>query len=325
MLQQTQVATVVPYFDRWMNAAPDIDSLAGLSPTHLHRLWEGLGYYTRARNLQKAAAQIITEHNGRFPEQYEAILQLSGIGRYTAGAVSSIAFNQRQPIVDGNVIRVLSRLHGIEGDPKDRNVVEKFWNVAGLLVAAADRMRSKTRPSNRSLKFSGNCSMLNQSLMELGATICTPKNPSCKNCPLRRNCFARTQNRISEFPRLPTRAKPTPRRFIALIISNRKKFQVRQRAEDVVNAHLWELPNVEVGMDALNGLETALAQLGLNGAEAKHVATVKHSITRYRMQTECYRVLGDQRTPPGIGQLMTVTQLKKLPFASAHRKLIDLI
>ena len=325
MLQQTQVTTVIPYFERWMSSAPDVATLVKLSNTQLHKLWEGLGYYTRARNLQKAAAQIVNEHHGEFPSTVDSLRALSGIGRYTAGAISSIAFNQPQPIVDGNVIRVLSRLHGIEGNPKDKEVIERFWDSARSLVEAASRLQSTTPAANKQLNFAGNCSMLNQSLMELGATICTPKNPQCGRCPLRRRCYANKQDCIESFPRLPARIKPTPRRFIAFLIGNRDCFYVRQRPDGIVNAQLWEFPNVELNFNTPHSIETALAQLRLKGVETEHVTTIKHSITRYRMHTECYRVLGDQQLPNTTGQLMSRSQISKLPFTSAHRRLIAFI
>src|ERR1700756_3207599 len=130
MLQQTQVKTVIPYWERWMRALPSIADLAAASSETLHKLWEGLGYYTRVRNLQKAAQVIMAEFNGRFPTDHEAILSLPGIGRYTAGAIASIAFNQPQPILDGNVIRVLTRIFGIAENPRAQVTTERLWTLA---------------------------------------------------------------------------------------------------------------------------------------------------------------------------------------------------
>jgi len=137
MLQQTQVKTVIPYWERWMRALPTIQSTAKAPPAKLHKLWEGLGYYTRVRNLQKAAQEIVARHDGKFPENFDAILALSGIGRYTAGAISSIAFNQPTPILDGNVIRVLTRLFGIAASPREKQTNAQLWQLAGDLVNIA--------------------------------------------------------------------------------------------------------------------------------------------------------------------------------------------
>ena len=139
MLQQTQVKTVMPYWERWMRQLPTIKSLARAKPAKIHKLWEGLGYYTRVRNMQKAAQQIIAEHDGQFPQTFDAILALSGIGPYTAGAIASIAFNQPTPILDGNVIRVLTRLHGISKDPREKKTNALLWNFAEELVQHATR------------------------------------------------------------------------------------------------------------------------------------------------------------------------------------------
>ena len=134
MLQQTQVKTVVPYWNRWMRTLPDIASLAGVNEGKLHKLWEGLGYYARARNLQKAARLIIQRHDGRFPEQFQAVLELPGIGRYTAGAICSIAFDQPRPILDGNVIRVLARLFGVAGNVREPATNRRLWDLSARLV-----------------------------------------------------------------------------------------------------------------------------------------------------------------------------------------------
>src|SRR5206468_2256457 len=142
------------------------------------KLWEGLGYYTRVRNLQCAAQQIVARHRGKFPEDFDAVLALSGIGRYTAGAICSIAFNQPKPILDGNVIRVLTRIFGIATDPREKKTNARLWRITEELVHGASRLTHHASP----------CSRLNQSLMELGALICTPRSPRCELCPVNRLC-----------------------------------------------------------------------------------------------------------------------------------------
>ncbi|MCX6894473.1 MAG: A/G-specific adenine glycosylase [Verrucomicrobia bacterium] len=193
MLQQTQVKTVIPYWERWLRELPDIAALAAAPPEKIHKLWEGLGYYTRVRNMQKAAQQIVADHAGQFPRDFDAILALPGVGRYTAGAICSIAFNQPTPILDGNVIRVLTRVFGIASDPREKQTNAHLWQLAEELVVIAARRPCASRLTPRASHF-------NQSMMELGALICTPRNPQCEICPVKKLCVAHRENRIAELP-----------------------------------------------------------------------------------------------------------------------------
>ncbi len=303
MLQQTQVKTVIPYWERWMAELPTVMSLAAAKPERIHKLWEGLGYYTRVRNMQKAAQEIVAKRGGKFPEDYEEVLALPGIGRYTAGAICSIAFNQPTAILDGNVIRVLTRLEGIGGDPRAKETNAQLWSRAQGLVEAAARLGKKHKRA---------CSHLNQSLMELGALICTPKQPRCEVCPVVRFCVAYREGRVNELPALARRAEVTQRRFVAFVAQKGTQFLVRQRPAGIVNAHLWEFPNVELnnGDDAPDG-------------PVFH--TVKHSITRYRITLEAFRVEPQQATSAAgeEGRWLTAKQLEKLPFTSAHKKILQ--
>src|SRR5271169_946329 len=183
MLQQTQVKTVIPFWNRWMRELPTIEVAAKAPSAKIHKLWEGLGYYTRVRNLQKAAQLIVERHDGVFPRTFAEVLELPGIGRYTAGAICSIAFNQPTPLLDGNVIRVLTRIFGIAENPKEKETNARLWQLAEELVSIAGGARlrraqikshgsTESRPTEEQ-----NCSHLNQSLMELGALVCTPRNP----------------------------------------------------------------------------------------------------------------------------------------------------
>ena len=312
MLQQTQVKTVIPYWERWMRALPDIADLAAATPETIHKLWEGLGYYTRVRNLQKAAQQIMAEYGGRFPRDHAAILNLPGIGRYTAGAISSIAFNEPQPILDGNVVRVLTRLFGIAENAREKAAQKKLWGLAGDLVLRAE-----------GLGVEQGCSRLNQSLMELGATVCTPKQPKCPLCPVRRQCDAHRAGRVDSLPNLGPRTAATARRFMAFVIESRGRFLTRQRPAGVVNAHLWEFPNAEVFNDGAPG-KIAEAELGFATGGLEPFCTVKHSITRYRITLEVYR--GKVKGPSGksaAGQWLGTGKLNELAFASAHRKVVE--
>jgi len=313
MLQQTQVRTVIPYWERWMLELPTLQSLARARPERVLKLWEGLGYYTRARNLQRAAAAIVTEHSGRFPKVFEELLALSGIGRYTAGAICSIAFNQPVPILDGNVIRVLARLFGIDQNPREKETNARLWKLAEALVQeAAGTQRGRAR----------NCSHLNQALMELGATICTARLPNCLSCPVRKNCVACRENRTGELPNPGRRPASTQRRFIAFVVQRKGRFLVHRRPPDVVNAQLWEFPNVEV-----TGDHTAIPRLAKNLLGRCRVSDragfrLKHTITRYRITVDVFRaeVLGSSIRAPGR-RWCSLSDLSKLAFPSAHRKI----
>lgn len=313
MLQQTQVKTVIPYWQRWMRELPTIDATAKASPASLHKLWEGLGYYTRVRNLQKATHQIVENHGGRFPEKFDAVIALPGVGRYTAGAICSIAFNQPAPILDGNVVRVLTRVFSITQNPREQTTVKKLWQLAEALVLTAARDPHHASP----------CSHLNQSLMELGALVCTPRQPECNACPVRRYCIAHRTGRINQIPNTGKRARSTTRHFIALVAQRKGRFLVRQRPPGMVNAQLWEFPNFEI----LNGLDLnrAIKRIwGIAPASIQPLCMVKHSITRYRITLEAFRA--DLRTPSGkilkLGRWLTRGELERLAFASAHKKIL---
>ncbi len=324
MLQQTQVKTVIPYWERWMRELPDIASLAQAPQEKIHKLWEGLGYYTRVRNLQKAAQHLVRENGGEFPKAFDDVLALSGIGRYTAGAITSIAFNQPSPILDGNVIRVLTRLFGIEENPKDKATNAYLWELAGQLVHAAQPVPLSTLPSQLSPSpLSGPCSALNQSLMELGALICTPKQPRCEECPLKKPCVARATNRVEALPNLGKRAAATDRRFVAFLAQRDNQWLVQQRPAGVVNAHLWEFPNVEVEAETSDLAAHATKLLGARPAQLNPLVMIKHSITRYRISLEAYLVTatkGVRATTPS--RWLTIEELDALAFTSAHRKIL---
>ena len=314
MLQQTRAKTVVSYWERWMQALPDIGAVARSSPERLHKLWEGLGYYSRVRNLREAARLIQERHGGRFPEDFDQVLALPGIGRYTAGAICSMAFDQPRPAPDGNVMRVLSRLFGVTGNPHKKAANAKLWRLAQGLADAAARAAS-----------SGSCSRLSQSLMELGALVCTPLRPRCGLCPVAKGCVARRQGRVGELPQTPRRPQTTARRFVAFVIRKQGRFLVRQRPPGVVNAHLWEFPNLELapGNDDLQ--QAAQDVLGIKPASIELLCTLRHSITRYRITLQAVLLEGQwgPRNPIAIrGRWLNLRQLGPLAFASAHKKIL---
>jgi len=341
MLQQTQVKTVIPFWNRWMSELPTIETAASAPSAKIHKLWEGLGYYTRVRNLQKAAQQIVMQQGGKFPENFDEVLALSGIGRYTAGAICSIAFNQPTPILDGNVIRVLTRVFGIGENPKEKETNAKLWKLAEELVAHAHESWGETPGEPGSARqgkattargdarptTDRSCSHLNQSLMELGALVCTPRSPQCLLCPVQTLCVAFKDGRTEELPNLGKREAATARRFIAFVIEHNGKFLVRQRPAGVVNAHLWEFPNVEVGMKINDPMEL-FAEFDMlritdpRSVKLEPLCTVKHSITRYRITLEAFKVSLKPSQAKAKGVWKTPAQMRQLAFTSAHKKVL---
>lgn len=246
MLQQTQVATVLPYYERFLKRFPDAASLARASEAQVLRLWAGLGYYSRARNLHKAAKLIVARHAGRFPDKPEAILELPGIGRYTAGAILSIAFQKPFPVLDGNVMRVFSRLFGIRGDIKNSRIQKKMWNLAGNLMGKLNQSPDSTDVRVNKGKNSdclGRPGDWNQALMELGALVCQPDSPLCDQCPLNDDCVAFKRGLQDRLPETFPGKKTVRLNWTCLWIENDGKVLLHKRAdsERFLPGH-WGLP-----------------------------------------------------------------------------------
>src|SRR4051812_32509880 len=316
MLQQTQVKTVIPYWERWVKLFPNVRSLAEAPEEKVLKAWEGLGYYSRARNLRKGAAQVITEFRGKFPNHFENVLKLPGIGRYTAGAICSIAFNQPTAILDGNVARVLSRIYLIDGDIKVNSVRDRLWAIAHKLVHEAASLPGRS------------CSDLNQSLMELGALICTPNNPSCRNCPVRRFCEAYKQNAVDQYPQSSPRKKPKQKLHFAFVLEKNGSGLIRRRPSGQVNAGFWEFPNFEAAKRK-SAAEQIAAFLQRDSGRLALWHTLKHSITTNRITLKTYRlqVNGEARQlKDALGcDWHPISKLENLPFTGAHSKLRSLL
>jgi A/G-specific adenine glycosylase len=313
MLQQTQVKTVIPYWRRWMRELPSLGALACAAPNRVLGLWEGLGYYTRARNLQRAAQFIQRRHGGRLPRTLEQLMALPGIGRYTAGAICSIAFNQAAPVLDGNVSRVLARAFGVGTALHAPPTQRRLWSLAEGLVNRAAR---RPAPGRRS------CSDLNQALMEFGAVVCTPRQPKCPACPLRGQCRAWLEGRVDQLPRRPVRPRSRTKAAAAFLVEHRGRFLVRQRPATGVNAGLWEFPNVE-----LNGSTrrvTAIARRWFGTDRISFRFHIDHSITRHRWKVRVFHVVCN-RVQPAAGtasRWVRLDQLNRLPLAGPDRKIL---
>ncbi len=274
MLQQTRVDTVIPYWERFLERFPDVASLASAEIDDVYAVWTGLGYYSRARNLKHAAETVVTDYDGKIPETAAGLQELKGIGRYTAGAVASIAFDREEPLVDGNVIRVFARLLGIREDSAAKHVVDRMWSVAGDLVVGP-------RPGD-----------LNQALMELGATLCTPKNPHCLACPVRKSCDAHAQGDAQSLPIKKKRTKQTKMRSVAAWVERDGKILVVRRPEEGLMAGLWELPggDIEPKQEGKEHVARVLRErVGIEILRSESVGQIEHLFTHRRLKLEIFR------------------------------------
>jgi A/G-specific adenine glycosylase len=246
MLQQTQVSRVVDYYCRFIRRFPTVRALARADEQEVLSLWQGLGYYRRARMLHAAAKMIVLRFRGRVPERAEQLRELPGVGRYTAGAIASISFGHAEPIVDGNVQRVLARLRNDSSPTESRSMVERTWSHATELVSAA-----------------GNPAAFNEALMELGATICTPKSPQCRSCPIAAFCAARAAGRESSIPRAKARAAQRTVHHHAVVIHRSGRLLMEQRPSTGLWAGLWQVPTIETANRKPPGDLARILQLGL--------------------------------------------------------------
>lgn len=314
MLQQTQVDTVIPFYTRWMKAFPDIAALAHASPDAILKHWEGLGYYTRVRNLHKAAEIILEKHKGIFPEDFQTVLSLPGIGRYTSGAILSIAFDQKLPVLDGNVMRVFARLFLINEPVNSAPVQKKLWKKAEELM-----------PSKRTGDY-------NQSLMELGALICTPKNPQCALCPLQKICLAKKEGSPSLLPvKTPKTKIEKIRTVIALLWRKNKIFIQKRKAEGFLGG-LWEFPGGKV--EKQESEEEALQreikeELGIAIEIIKPRPLIRHAYTRFQVTLypfDC-KPLSNKitRTSATEHQWVKPQALSSFAFPAANKKLIQIL
>lgn len=295
MLQQTQVATAVPYYRRWLRLFPNVTALADAKPAAVLKAWEGLGYYSRARNLHAAAREIVRRHGGRVPATRDGLLALPGIGRYTVGAILSIAFGQPEPLVDGNVARVLARLFGIRQNVKSGAGQARLWKLASLLV-----------PPKRPGAF-------NESLMELGATLCKPQNPRCDSCPVRQLCVALRRGTVDRLPNTGKRPQSRLVRQRASLIWRDGRVLIRQREKDGLLGGFWEFPDT--------------VPVGIRCSTGRRIATVRHGVMNDRLIVDAfvYRWEGGEPKGQGRGARWRWTLpagLRRLPFVGAHRKII---
>jgi A/G-specific adenine glycosylase len=308
MLQQTQVATVIPYYERFLERFPNIESLAQASEDEVLSMWSGLGYYRRARGLRDGAQAVMERHAGRLPRDPVALRALPGIGRYTAGAVASMAFDLPEPIVDGNVRRVLSRWLALAGSGLRRTSEERpLWELAQELVQG-------TAPGD-----------LNQSLMELGATICTPRKPDCPACPVRRHCAAVVDGDPERYPRARPVSTPISLHVaVAWIVRGARVLLTRRQPESVLRG-AWDLPAFRsaAGSDPRETLRKKLAEShGLEAPARASVCSVRHGIMNLRLTLDIHpcRLLRGRTAGNADLRWVAEAELANTPISGATRK-----
>ena len=310
MLQQTQVVTVIPYFERFLKSFPTINKLAAAKEDKVLQHWEGLGYYRRARQLHKAAKQVVELHQGRFPRTVEEVDALPGIGRYTRGAILSIAFDQRQPILEANTIRLNSRLVAYEGDPLAKVGQTILWDFAEDILPRKD------------------IGQFNQALMELGSAICTPKSPRCLICPVAAICPTRAAGLQDSIPLPKKKMVYEELAETAIVVRKKKKVLLRRCAEGERWAGLWDFPRFE-STDRNTSFEVEAVKQ-LTGVEVEiedDLAVLKHGVTKFRITLSCRNakfVSGRLRRDAEL-TWVTPSGLKDFPLSVTGRKIAKML
>jgi A/G-specific adenine glycosylase len=297
MLQQTQVASVIDRYAAFLARFPDVGALAAASLDEVLGCWSGLGYYSRARNLHACAQAIVTDHGGRFPLEVKALSDLPGIGRSTAAAIAAFAEGEAAPILDGNVKRVLARVFAVDGWTASAAVERRLWSLAESLLPQEGGAQGLRRYT--------------QGLMDLGATVCTPRRPVCSACPVSEQCEALAQDRVDQLPSpRPTRVVPRKQADWALIV-HAGRVLLEVRAQRGIWGGLWSLPEIRPpGAESLSPLDAEqvkgwwgnhpdLGELGLSAVPTKLPHTVRHVFTHFKLEAQVWELVMD---PPGDGQ-----------------------
>jgi A/G-specific adenine glycosylase len=311
MLQQTQVATAVGYFERFLQAFPTVEALAGAAEDEVLRLWEGLGYYRRARQLHRAAKIIVAEHGGLFPREVEAVRRLPGIGRYTAGAILSIAFDAPEPILEANTLRLFCRLLGYDGDPRSPEGQRVLWAAAEAVL-----------PRRGAGRF-------NQALMELGSQVCTPAAPRCDDCAVGRLCRANQQGRQQEIPRRAKKPRIQPVHEAAVLVRKGGRVLLLRWPEGRRWAGLWDFPRFPIFGRTPGEVRREVVQnvrdlTGVRVSPGRRVHTLTHSVTRFRITLDCFEA--DYLSPakaasPLENRWLRPAEIEAYPLSSSGRKL----
>jgi A/G-specific adenine glycosylase len=312
MLQQTRVTTVIPYYRRFLEIFPNVEALAKAKDRVLMKAWEGLGYYARARNLRAAAQTLVKEFNGQLPHSYDELIQLRGFGAYTAASVASLAFGEDCAAVDGNVMRVLARLYAIESDIRKAAAKREFQRIAAALL-----------PQGKAGQF-------NEALMELGATLCKPKNPACERCPLQSYCKAFQQGRVHELPRKSPKAQIPHHQIAISVVHKNGRVLIALRPMEGLLGNLWEFPGGKLksgeSLTECCRRET-LEETGLEVEVGKRFSVVEHSFTHFRITLHAFhcRYLRGKAVPKSSQKIRWVklAELDEYAFPKANKKIIE--
>ena len=310
MLQQTSVVAVIPYYNRFLARFPDVTTLADADPEAVLELWSGLGYYSRARNLHQAAQQVAGEMGGLFPETVEALRKLPGIGRSTAGAIVSIAYDRPAPILDGNVRRVLARLMALDDPPREKEAEKRLWSWAEALT-----------PESRPHDYA-------QAIMDLGATLCLPRKPLCPECPLTAMCLAHQTGRENELPRTGSKKTVAMRHQVILMLRRGPDLLVRRRPPVGLLGGMWEFPCREmmVGGEREDELGSLLAEHEIPAAP-EWLGTIQHLYSHFRLQADVYLAGLPPESEIAEGTMFwhDADKLVGSPLHGAHQKALKLL
>ena len=305
MLQQTQVATVIGYYARFLARFPTISDLARATEDEVLALWSGLGYYARGRNLLAAARVVAERHGGRFPDRFEALVELPGVGRSTAGAIASLASGERRAVLDGNVRRVLARHAGAAGDPAAAQTNARLWEIAEGRLPARD------------------VGVYAQAMMDLGALVCTARKPDCSACPVATDCVARLEDRIAELPGRRVRAAVKRRRIAMLVAVRGREVLLEKRAPTGIWGGLWSVPEARFDADPVRELANGW---GLAATTAQALPPFEHAFTHFTLEVTPWLLrarAGGPRADERRGTWLPLAGLAGAPLPSPVRRLLD--
>jgi A/G-specific adenine glycosylase len=306
MLQQTQVPTVIPYYRRFLTSFPTIRHLARADLSKVLKIWEGLGYYSRARNLHRASKIILGKFQGKIPDTLDDLLTLPGLGRYTVGAILSIAYNKDAAVLDGNVKRVLSRLYALSGDPKKTEGL--LWQLSESLI-----------PHGRASAF-------NQALMDLGSMICTPKEPQCPRCPLLNGCKGKASGNPESYPSRTIKKRIPHVEALSAVIRRNGKIFIRQRPPEGLLGGLWEFPNwkiEEIGRSRLRLRNHIRKETGMNVNVEESIGTFQQTFSHFKLTLKVFncKVIDGRRK----GKWVPVRNLGSFPMSRIHRRIANVL
>jgi A/G-specific adenine glycosylase len=306
MLQQTQVATVIPYYQKFLKSFPTMRHLAKSDLSKVLKVWEGMGYYSRARNLHRASQIVLNHFHGEIPNTQKDLLGLPGIGRSTAGAILSFAFAKEAPILDGNARRVLSRLFAVSGSPGEKETEQLLWKISESLI-----------PKRFSNPF-------NQALMDLGSILCTPKEPKCPCCPLHHFCKGRASGNPERFPAKKVKRATPHVESVSAVIRKDGKVLLSQRPPRGLLGGLWEFPNWKIERKGRLRLRTCIQkEMGMNVEVKESIGTFRQTFSHFKLTLQvfhCQPLNGKAK-----GRWVPIRKLRLLPMSRIHRRIAELI